>query len=177
MAALFRPQMTGELLPVTKDQCFERLTGTPIAVSYDDQGKASRLTLLFLGAQFSFRRVSDQPPEAFEAPKPHVAITLDTNLLDACVGDYEFAPNDTLPKGAKVRIWREGDQLVGQARGENTLKLPFNIYAESQTNFFLKINGAELTFIKNDKGEITSVMHHIAGVPDWEGKKVKKVSR
>jgi len=172
-AAQFRPQLTGELLPVTKHQCFERLTGTPIAVSRDGVGKASRLTLQFLGAQLSFHRVYDQPPKPFEQPKPHVAIKLDTNLLEACVGDYEFAPNDTLPEGAKVRIWREEDQLVGQAQGKNTLKLPFNIYAESQTNFFLKINGAELNFIKNDNGEVTSVMHHIAGLPDSEGKKLE----
>lgn len=62
--------------------------------------------------------------------------------------------------------------MIGQARGENTLKLPFDIYAESQTNFFLKINGAQLTFIKNQKGEVTSVIHHMSGVPNWEGKKV-----
>jgi hypothetical protein len=100
-----------------------------------------------------------------------------TNLLDACVGDYEFAPNDTLPEGAKVKTWREDDQLIGQARGKNTLKLPFDIYAKSQTNFFLKINGATLTFIKNDNGEVTSVIHHITGVPDWEGKKLSKQPR
>jgi hypothetical protein len=47
------------------------------------------------------------------------------------------------------------------------------IYPQSETNFFLKINGAQLTFIKNDKGEVTSVIHHAARVPDSEGKKVK----
>ena len=173
-AARLKPQLTGELLSATKQQCFERLTGTPIAVSRDGVGKANRLTLQFLGARWSFRRVSEQPPEAFEQPKPHTAIMLDTNLLEACVGDYEFPPNDTIPEGAKVRIWREGDQLVGQAQGKNTLKLPFNIDAESETNFFIKINGAELTFIKNEKGEVTSVMHHVSGIPDWEGRKVRK---
>jgi hypothetical protein len=27
----------------------------------------------------------------------------------------------------------------------------------------LKINGAQGTFIKNDKGEVTAVIHHMAG--------------
>ncbi len=176
-AAQFRPQLTGEFLPLTKDTCFERTTGTPVTVSRDRLGEVTRLTAHFLGAQFSFRKISGQPPEATEALKPRVAVNLDTTLLDACVGDYEFSPNTALPTGAKVTIWRQGDQLIGQARGENTLKLPFNIYAESQTNFFLKINGAQLTFIKNQKGEVTSVIHHIPGVPDWEGKKVPAPSK
>jgi hypothetical protein len=54
----------------------------------------------------------------------------------------------------------------------------FDIYPESETNFFLKLDGAQLTFIKNDKGEVTAVIHHSsqAGVPDGVGKKVKNSS-
>jgi hypothetical protein len=50
----------------------------------------------------------------------------------------------------------------------------FDIYPESETNFFLKFDGAQLTFIKNDKGEVTAVIHHMDGRPDLEGKKLKK---
>ena len=50
------------------------------------------------------------------------------------------------------------------------------MYPESETDFFLKINGAQLAFIKNDRGEVTSVIHHIAGLPDCEGKKLKSSS-
>ncbi len=46
--------------------------------------------------------------------RPHVAIKLDTKLLDACVGNYEFAPS----AGGKVTVRREGDQL--QVRFENS---------------------------------------------------------
>ena len=111
----------------------------------------------------------------FAPAKSHVAIKLDTKLLDAVVGHYEFAPNAMSPTVGKVTIWREGDQLIGQAWGENTLKGSFHIYPESETNFFLKVDGAQLTFIKNDKGEVTAVIHHSsqAGVPDSEGKKLK----
>ncbi len=39
---------------------------------------------------------------------------------------------------------------------------------------FIKINGArEVTFIKNDKGEVTVIIHHKAGLPDSEGKELK----
>jgi hypothetical protein len=77
------------------------------------------------------------------------------------------------PTGIKVTIWREGDQLFGQAWGKDVLQGAFEIYPESETNFFLKVNGAQLTFIKNDKGEVTSVVHHYPGVPDSVGKKIK----
>jgi hypothetical protein len=65
--------------------------------------------------------------------------------------------------------------LVGTIRGENTLHGAFDLFPESETNFFVKVNGAQLTFIKNDKGEVTAVIHHSshAGVPDIEGKKLK----
>jgi len=117
-------------------------------------------------------KISDQPPKAPETPEPRV-IKLNSKLLDACVGHYEFATNAVLPTGAKVTIWREGDQLVWQAWGENAIRGAIDMYPESETNFFIKLNGAQLTFIKNGKGEVTSVIHHLAGLPDFEGKKLK----
>jgi CubicO group peptidase (beta-lactamase class C family) len=118
-------------------------------------------------------RISDKLPKIPAPPKRPVVVQLDTKLLDACAGQYEFPPNTVLPTGAKVRIWREGDQLVWRARGDVMLPGTLNIYPESETNFFIKINGARLTFIKDGKGEVTAVIHHEAGLPDCEGKKLK----
>ncbi len=36
----------------------------------------------------------------------------------------------------------------------------------------LPVNGVELIFIKNDTGEVTGFIHHYAGSPDSEAKKV-----
>ena len=85
---------------------------------------------------------------------PHVAIKLDANLLNACAGTYEFAPLS----GGKVTIRREGERL--QMRSENGSKTALEMYPLSETNFFLKIDDSLMTFIKNDKGEATSVIHH-----------------
>jgi hypothetical protein len=70
-------------------------------------------------------------------------------------------------------------QSIGQVWGENALKGAFNIYAESETNFFLKIHGAQLTFIKNGKGKVTALRHHSAhpGVPDAVAKKVSDLAQ
>ncbi len=108
-----------------------------------------------------------------QASTPHIAIKLEGKLLDACVGEYEFAPDTVFFTGMKLTIRRNGDHLVWQAFGRNAPQGALDVYPESETNFFLKINGAQLTFIKNDKGEVTAVIHHYAGFPDSEGKKLK----
>jgi CubicO group peptidase (beta-lactamase class C family) len=169
----FLPPIAGELLPESETRFFERLSGIPMTFSRDALGKVTGLTAHIPGAEFSLAKISDQSPKVPEPPKPRVAIKLDIKLLDACVGHYEFAPDAALPAGAKLTISREGDQLVWQAWGENATRGAIDIYPESETNFFIKLNGAQLTFIKNDKGEVTAVIHHLAGLPDNEGKKLK----
>ena len=169
------PHLTVELLPESETRFFNRLTGLPVTFSRDDRGKATRLTAHNQGKAFSYEKISDEPPKAPEPPKPHVAIKLNPKLLDAVVGHYEHPPQAIWPTaGVKVTIWREGDQLFGQAQGKDVLHGAFEIYPESETNFFLKVNGAQLTFVKNDKGEVTAVIHHAAGYPDSVGKKLKE---
>jgi hypothetical protein len=164
-----------ELLPQSETRFFERLSGMPVTFSRGAQGKATGLTVYYQGKAIRYDRISDQPPRAPDPPKPRVAIELDTGLLDAVVGQYELALKAPFPKGAKVTIWREGDQLVGQAQGENTIPGAFDIYPPSETNFFIKLNGAQLTVIKDDQGQVTSVIHHSsqAGVPDSVAKRLR----
>ena len=109
------------------------------------------------------------PPEV---PKPHAVIKLDAKLLDACIGEYEITPDNVFP-GTKVTILRNGDHLVWQAFGKGALQFTSDLYPESETNFFLKNYGAQVTFIKHDKGEVIAIIHHKAGLPDSEGKKIK----
>jgi Alpha/beta hydrolase family len=113
------------------------------------------------------------PRTAPEGPKRHAIIKLDAKLLDACIGEYEIAPDNVLGAGTKVTISRNGDHLVWQAFGGDALRGALDLYPESETNFFLKINGAQVTFIKNDQGEVIGIIHHMAGLPDSEGKKLK----
>jgi len=73
----------------------------------------------------------------------------------------------------KLTIWRDGDKLVGQCRGEKVFKGVFDIYPESDTNFFDKFVYTQYTFIKNDQAEVTAVIHRQMGQPDCEGRKLK----
>lgn len=104
---------------------------------------------------------------------PRGLIKLDTRLYDACVGQYQFAPNAEFPSGMKLTIRRQGDQLIAQFQGIGAYRRAFHIYPESETNFLATFNGEHLTFIKNDEGEVTGVIEHLEWLPDSAGKKLK----
>ena len=164
--------VTAELLPESETRFFERLNGIPMTFSRDTRGKVTGLTVHFQGSEFYYEKISDQPPKAPEPLKRPAAIKLAPKILDACVGHYEVAPDAAYPTGIKLTVWRQGDQLFGQAWGENVLEGAFDMYPESETNFFCKINHMRYTFIKNDQGEVTAVIRSIAGL-NHEGKKLK----
>jgi CubicO group peptidase (beta-lactamase class C family) len=168
--------VTFELLPESETCFFERMSGIAMTFCRDGYAKVTRLTAHIPGTELSFKKISNQPPKAPEPSKPRAFIKLDTKLLEACVGQYEFPPAVAFPTGIKLTIRQQGDQLVGQALGRNGGGGEFDMYPESETDFFLKINGAQLAFIKNGNGEVTSVIHKIAGLPDCEGTKLKSSS-
>ena len=114
------------------------------------------------------------PRTAPSAPTPHLAIKLDTKLLDTCVGEYEFQPDNAFWLEWKLTIRRQGDQLVEQVTWKNESSAAVGIYPESETHFFGTADSPhELTFVNNDKGEVTAVIVRSPGVPVREGKKLK----
>jgi hypothetical protein len=144
----------------------------PVTFSRDDRGKATRLTAQFLGATFSYKKISDQPPEPYTPLQPRAAIKLDAKLLDACVGNYQFATTAKRADGIHVTIKRGGDQLLWQARGKDIIPGSFNLYPESETTFFLKVSGGHLTLIKDNTGKVTAVsLRDDAWLPDGVGTK------
>jgi hypothetical protein len=94
---------------------------------------------------------SQQP--LLPAPKEHREITLDPQILDGYVGQYELAPNFILT------FTREGDQLFTQATGQPK----FPIFPESQRDFFLKVVDAQVTFEADANGRATSLTLHQNG--------------
>jgi hypothetical protein len=129
-----------------------------------------------------------KPPRTVpEALQPHIAVKLDTKLLDACAGQYEFPPDNRVLVPVKRTIRRRGDQLRGELSVMNKTYDTFEIYPESETNFFFKASWPKLdmaatggtslqglTLVKNDRGEVTAViLHRGHGLPDSEGKKLQ----
>jgi hypothetical protein len=90
------------------------------------------------------------------------------------VGEYEFQPDNAVWLKWKMTIRRQGDQLVEQITTKNKSYPAVEIYPESETNFFVTAKGPhELTFVNNDKDEVTAVIVRFPGIPVREGKKLK----
>ena len=86
-------------------------------------------------------------------PSERKEVTVSPEILAKYVGTYELTPDFS------IVITQEGDHLAEQATHQN--KLP--MFAESETMFFLKTVDAEVEFVKNDKGEVTSLVLHQGG--------------
>ncbi len=80
-------------------------------------------------------------------------IAVGKDILQAYRGSYPLAPTFVLT------VTLEKGQLMVQATGQP--KLP--IYAETDTKFFYKIVDAEITFHKDEKGEVTHLVLHQNG--------------
>jgi CubicO group peptidase (beta-lactamase class C family) len=165
------PPLPLELMAQSATRFFERLSGMPMTFSQDARGRVTGLLMHDQGRDYLYEKISDQPPEFPKPPKRPVLIKLDTKLLDACVGNYKQAPCAALPAGVKVAIWREGDQLLGRSTGQNVLKGSFEIYPESETNFF-NVFGQAISFVKNDKGDVMAVAFHTEYLPPVEAKRM-----
>src|ERR1700733_6255840 len=90
---------------------------------------------------------------------------VDASILDQYVGEYEVLPGRTMP------IARSGENLVAGSKGFP----PAPIFPESETKFFFKAVDVELTFVKNEKGEVTEIVLDQGG-RTFHGKKMKKVA-
>jgi serine-type D-Ala-D-Ala carboxypeptidase/endopeptidase len=105
---------------------------------------------------------SQYPLAKFEAPKERKAIKLAARIFDAYVGEYQLAPTFV------ITISREGDQFFAQATGQGKLEL----FAETETDFFLTEVDVQITFVKDDKGQTTHLVLHQNKV-DQPAKKIK----
>ena len=63
--------------------------------------------------------------------------------------------------GFDLTITLEGSQLMAQATGQPK----FPLFAESETNFFLKVVDAQVEFGKDEKGVTYLVLHQGAAHP------------
>ena len=89
----------------------------------------------------------------YALPRKRIAVKVDTAILDKYVGEYELTPT------IKFKLTREGEGLVVEPTGQS--KAP--VYAESETEFFLKVVDATLKFVKDDSGNVTGLEFTQAG--------------
>lgn len=105
---------------------------------------------------------SQYPLAKIETPKERKAIKLDPKIFDAYVGEYQLTPAFILT------FSREGDKFFTQATGQQK----FELFAQTETDFFIEVVEAQVTFVKDDKGQVTHVVLHQNG-RDQPAKKIK----
>ena len=80
-------------------------------------------------------------------------VSVDPKLYLDYTGDYELAPNFI------ITITVEDGKLMGQPTGQSKSEL----YPSSATQFFLKVVNAQITFVKNEQGQVTQLILHQNG--------------
>ena len=106
--------------------------------------------------------LSQYPLAKIEPPREHKAIQLDPNVFDAYAGEYQLAP------GFSIVFSREGNKFFVQPPGQSKLEM----LPESETDFFLIDVDFQVTFVKDDKGQVTQVILHQSG-RDQTARKIK----
>lgn len=163
---IWLPQFPDELLPESETSFFDRLGGCQITFSRDSGGNVAGLTVRYREDQFVCEKISNTPPDPPKPVNPRVPVKMNPKLLEPCIGQYDFPPVPGVPKGGIVTISLKEDQLVWRASGEGFIPGAIYLYPESETNFFIQIDNTQLTFIKNEHGQVTSIISHADGVPD-----------
>lgn len=75
-------------------------------------------------------------------------IKVDPKVYDSYAGDYEIAPSFI------ITVTNEDGKLMAQA----TSQPKFELFPLSQTDFFLKVVPAQVTFVKNEQGQVTQLI-------------------
>ena len=95
-------------------------------------------------------------------PQERTEIEVPEAVLATYVGEYQLAPSFS------IFVTLEDGALFAQATGQG--KNP--IFAESESQFFLKVVDAQVTFTKDEAGKVTELTLHQGGA-NQPGRKVK----
>jgi CubicO group peptidase (beta-lactamase class C family) len=91
-------------------------------------------------------------------PTVRASIHIDPKVLETYKGSHES-------KDFNMVINVENGQLMGRAFGQ-----PFPLYAESETRFFFTVIPGDFDFVKDEQGNVTSLVLHQNG-QDWKAQK------
>jgi D-alanyl-D-alanine-carboxypeptidase/D-alanyl-D-alanine-endopeptidase len=86
-------------------------------------------------------------------PKVYTAITIKPEVGDQYVGRYQFAPD------VFTTFTREGDRYFVQLTGQSKIE----VFPSSETDFFLKVADAQISFVKDSQGHVTGLILHQNG--------------
>ena len=86
-----------------------------------------------------------------KAPSEYTEIKVDCSIYDFYVGTYKVGPDFALT------VSRDGDHLFSKATG----MAKYEIFPESEHDFFYKVMDAQITFVTGDDDYATELILHI----------------
>lgn len=119
-------------------------SGKIVSALYDERGKT-----------FTIRRTERELKEK-------AVVNVAEALLQEYAGEYE------IQQGFTLTITAEGKRLFAQATGQPK----FELFAETDTKFFLKVVDAQLAFFRDETGKVSKAILYQGG-REMEGKKIK----
>lgn len=133
---------------------FDKRKGLGVVVLSNSNGDIDDIGLHLLESRYALSK--------YEPLKERKAISLDAKILEAYVGEYAILPSLT------ITITREGNRLFAEASGQPKAEL----FAESETEFFLTVADAQVSFVKDERGQVTRLIVHQNG-RDTPARKIK----
>jgi len=104
-------------------------------------------------AAYEWDSMAQPVPRGYAPPVERTEIEVATEILETYAGAYELSPEMTL-----VVTLEDGGLFV-----EPTGQGKFPIFAETETEFFLRVEDAQLTFTKDSSGEVDGLVIHQGG--------------
>lgn len=83
-------------------------------------------------------------------PSERKIARIDPKIFDGYVGNYQLAP------GVSITISRDGDHLFEGTPGQPKVE----IFPESETDYFMKVADAQMTFVTDSQGRATELVLH-----------------
>jgi D-alanyl-D-alanine-carboxypeptidase/D-alanyl-D-alanine-endopeptidase len=99
-------------------------------------------------------------PKSVQSPSPHTEICIDPTLLDNYTGRYQLAPDRIF------EISRDGGRLFAQGGTQSAGPMvgpKFELFAESEKDFFVKATGSRITFETGSGGRATGLVMRRVG--------------
>ncbi|HEV7395982.1 MAG TPA: serine hydrolase [Pyrinomonadaceae bacterium] len=138
--------------------------------TYDSLGEAYALNHNKELAIENYKKSLEMNPKSPSAPAALASLTgeqkevhVDQKIYGSYAGDYQLAPNFVLT------ISTENGKLLAQASGQEKNEL----FPTSETEFFLKVVNAQITFVKDEQGKVTQLILHQNG-RNMEAKKIRQ---
>ncbi len=88
-----------------------------------------------------------------ERPAERTAIDVDPSFFENLTGEYQLQPGFTLT------ISTAEDKIFAQATGQPQ----FEVFPESETEYFLKVIDAQISFVKDENGKYSKLILHQNG--------------